>query len=184
MFLVWNLIILWFLGNHVTAPPYWWSYSWSVATSKKKSIKTQHDVEDVNKRPEWPEAITPPHHTHNKSFSYKHTKQNLLQINENTQDILQTWNKLYSDCKTDFELIQKCLVVLYCYIFLSKEFQKVGPQFLIAQLEHIFCFLFCFVLFCFFLFCFVFCSCFALCFENFFLLSFHLYSEKKVIKKL
>ena len=26
-----NLIILSFLRNHVTAPPYWWSYSWSVA---------------------------------------------------------------------------------------------------------------------------------------------------------
>ena len=31
VFLVWNLIILWFLRNRVTAPPYWWSYSWSVA---------------------------------------------------------------------------------------------------------------------------------------------------------
>ena len=28
---MWNLIILWFLRNRVTAPPYWWSYSWSVA---------------------------------------------------------------------------------------------------------------------------------------------------------
>ena len=31
VFLVWNLIILCFLRNHVTAPPYWWTYSWSVA---------------------------------------------------------------------------------------------------------------------------------------------------------
>ena len=36
--LVWNLIILWFLRNRVTAPPYWWSYSWSVTKGQIEKL--------------------------------------------------------------------------------------------------------------------------------------------------
>ena len=31
-----------------------------------------------------------------------------------------------------------CLLVLHCFTVLSREFQKEGPQFLIAQSENIF----------------------------------------------
>ena len=42
------------------------------------------------------------------------------------------WSQLYSDSKIDFSWFLKCLVVLQCFKVLSKEFQKVGPQFLIV----------------------------------------------------
>ena len=48
------------------------------------------------------------------------------------------WSQLYSDSKIDFSWFLKCLVVLQSFKVLSKEFQKVGPQFLIAQSENIF----------------------------------------------
>ena len=84
------------------------------------------------------------HSCPNKGFNkYTETCKNTLytHTDKNTQEQTRhapKWNQLYSDNKTDFSWFRKCLVVLPCFTVLSREFQKEGPQFLIAQSENIF----------------------------------------------
>ena len=80
----------------------------------------------------------------NKGYNnYTETYQNIhyTHTDKNTQEHTRhapKWNQLYSDNKTDFSWFRKCLVVLHCFTVLSREFQKEGTQFLIAQSENIF----------------------------------------------
>ena len=69
--------------------------------------------------------------------SKKYTLQNRQSTQKYTRHAPK-WSQLYSDSKIDFSWFLKCLVVLQCFTVMSNEFQKDGPQFLIAQSENIF----------------------------------------------